>query len=115
MKLTLQHCNVPSTHELDSILEEGIFELQPRVKIDEARVQMECCWEESPSYRVGIYIVTPGPDIQAEGRDHTIRAAIRMALNDLEKRLRARERKPLQRLRSNVQLPAARRGGRLRR
>lgn len=111
MKLTVQHHNVRCTDELDSLLEERIFDLQPRLQIDEARVRLECRWERSPACRVAIHIVTPGPDLQAEGQDHTIRAAIGKALTDLEDRLRERERKPIRRVRSNLQTPPVQRGG----
>ena len=112
MKLTVRHHNLRSTHEVDSLLEENILDLEPRVQIDEARVQLECRWQHSPAYRVAIHIVTPGPDLKAEGQDHTIRAAIGKALTHLEDRLRYRERKPLRRFRSNLQTTSVVRRGR---
>ena len=112
MKLNVQHHNLRSTHELDSLIEERIFELEPRLQIDEACVRLECHWEKSPAYRVAIHIVTPGPDLEAEGRDHTIRAAIGKAFLDLEDRFRDREDKSIRSVRSNLQTPAALRAGR---
>ena len=106
MKLTLYHHNLRSTHEVDTLLEERILKLGDRLQIDEARVRLERQCELSPAYRVAIHIVTPGPDLQADGRDHTIRAAIGKALADLEDRLQHREHKPLRRLQSKRQLPA---------
>ena len=106
MKLTLYHHNLRSIHEVDSLVEEQILKLGDRLQIDEARVRLECQSELSPAYRVAIHIVTPGPDLQAEGCDHTIRAAIGKALADLEGRLQHREHKPLWRLQSKRQLPA---------
>jgi ribosome-associated translation inhibitor RaiA len=108
MKLTVQHHKLRSTHELDSLLEDRILDLEPRVQINEARVRLECRWETSPAYRVAIHIVTPGPDLHAEGCDHTVRAAIYKALLDLEDGLQHRERKPVRRKRSNRQMPALR-------
>jgi ribosome-associated translation inhibitor RaiA len=106
MKLNVQHHNLRSTHELDSLIEERILALQPRLQIDEARIRLECRWKESPAYRVAIHLVTPGPDVLAEGRDHTIRAAIAKAVAHIEDKLGDRARKPLRRLRSNLQAPA---------
>ena len=111
MKLTVQHHKIRSTDELDSLLEERIFELAPRLQIDEARVRLECRWDMSPAYRVAIHIVTPGPDLEAEGQDHTIRAAIGKAFLDLETRLRDRKHKSIRRVRSNLQTPVALRSG----
>jgi ribosomal subunit interface protein len=111
MKLTVQHHKIRCTDELDSLLEERIFKLEPRLQIDEARVRLECRWEKSPGYRVAIHLATRGPDLEAEGRDHTIRAAIGKAFIDLEDRLRDREQKSLRRVRSNRQRPAALRAG----
>ena len=106
MKLNVQHHNLRSTHELDSLIEERIIALQPRLQIDEAKIRLECRWAESPAYRVAIHLVTPGPDVLAEGRDHTIRAAIAKAVADIEAKLGHRASKPLRRLRSNLQTPA---------
>lgn len=106
MKLTLCHHNIRSIHEVDSLVEERILKLADRVQIDEARVRLEYHWELSPAYRATIHIVTPGPDLQAEGYDHTIRAAIGKALADLEVRLYHREHRPLWRLQSKRQFPA---------
>lgn len=109
MKLITEHHNLRSTDELDSLVEERILAFEPRLQIDEARVRLECRWERSPAYRVAIHIVTPGPDLRVEGHDHTIRAAIGKALTNLDARLRHRERKPVRRVTSNLQTPAARR------
>jgi ribosomal subunit interface protein len=108
MKLNLQHHNVRSTHALDSLIENRILALQPRLRIDEAHVRLECRFESSPPFGVRIHLVTPGPDVFAEGRDHTIHAAIHKALGEIESRLDHREAKRQQRARSNLQAPAAR-------
>ena len=107
MKLNVQHHNLRSTHELDSLIEERILALQPRLQIDEAKIRLECRREASPACRVAIHLVTPGPDVLAEGRDHTIRAAIAKAVADLEAKLADRARKSTRRLRSNLQTPAS--------
>lgn len=114
MKLITQHHKVRSTDELDSMVEERILAFEPRLQIDEARVRLECNWEQSPSFRVAIHIVTPGPDLLAEGRDHTLRAAIGKAVALLEDRLRDRSRKQLRRRRSRLQVPGVCRVGRRR-
>jgi ribosome-associated translation inhibitor RaiA len=108
MKLTLEHHNLRSTHELDSLIENRILALQPRLQIDEAHVLLECRFESSPAFGVRIHLVTPGPDVFGEGRDHTIHAAIQKALGEIESRLVHRQAKRQQRARSNLQAPATR-------
>jgi ribosome-associated translation inhibitor RaiA len=106
MQITTQHRNLRSTDKVDSLVEERILALQPRLQIGEAKVCLEYRWEESPAYRVGIHLVTPGPDVLAEGCDHTLRSAIAKAMAEVEVKLAYRARKTLHRLRSNLQTPA---------
>ena len=88
------------------MIENRIFALQPRLQIDEASVRLECRHEESPAFRVRIHLITPGPDVIAECRDHTIRAAIDKAMEELEARIGDRHAKRRRRVRSNLQEPA---------
>lgn len=108
MKLNVRHYNLRSTHAVDALIENGILALQPRLQIDEAHVRLECRTESSPAYGVRVHLVTPGPDVHAEGRDHTIQAAVRKVITQLESRLGWRERRQRIRTRSSIQAPAAR-------
>jgi ribosome-associated translation inhibitor RaiA len=90
MKLTLQHHRLRSTDELDSLVEERILALQPRLQIDEANVRLECRHEDSPAFSVRIHLVTPGPDVIAEGRDHTILAAVNKVMAALQEKIGSR-------------------------
>jgi ribosome-associated translation inhibitor RaiA len=111
MKLTVQHHHLRSTDELDSLIEERIIALQPRLQIDEANVRLECRFQESPAFSVRVHLVTPGPDVVAESRDHTLRAAVHKAIAALEQKISRRALKRLQRLRTNLQEPALPRMG----
>ena len=108
MKLTLQHHQVRSSHELDSLIENRILALQPRLQIDEANVRLECRFQESPAFSVRIHLVTPGPDVVAEDRDHTIRAAASKVMRQLRERIARRARKSGQRVKSNLAPPPLR-------
>ena len=68
-------------------LEERILALQPRLQIEEANVRLEHDREVSPPFRVGLHLVIPGPDIVAEARDHTIRAAIDKVMAKVNRRI----------------------------
>ena len=108
MKLTVKHLAVRSTNTLDAWMEKEIFALQPHLQIDEANVQLTHQREASPAYRVQVHLVTPGPDVFAEGQDHTLRAAIVKVLAQLRDKIASRAAKRLQRVRSGLSLPAAR-------
>jgi ribosome-associated translation inhibitor RaiA len=78
------------------MIEERILGLQSRMQIDEANVRIACHLETSPAFSVHIHLVTPGPDVVAEGRDHTLRAAIEKVMTGLEDRIgdRVERRRP---------------------
>ena len=114
MKLTVQHHHLRSSDQLDSLIENRILALQPRLQIDEANVRLECHFEESPSFSVRVHLVTPGPDVVAESRDHTIRAAVNKVMAALEEKIGSRALKRFRRLRNNLQAPTLMRLGRAR-
>lgn len=107
MKMTVQHINVRSTDSVDSLVEDRILGLQPRIEIEEARVRLEQRHDLSPPFRVSIHIVTPGPDLQAEDQDHTLKAAIAKVMDALEAKIGEREKQKTRRVRGNLQAPAA--------
>jgi ribosomal subunit interface protein len=106
MKITVQHFDIRSTNALDALIEERILALESELQIDEANVRLERRGEASPAFRVHVHLVTPGPDVMAEGRDHTIRAAIDKAMAQLERKIAGRSFTRVRRLKSNLQLRA---------
>lgn len=105
MKLTLQHFGIRTTDALDTWVENHIFSLQTQLQIDEASIRLERDRDTSPAYRVRAHLVTPGPDVFAEGRDHTLRAAFEKMMLELLGRIHGRARKRLKRVRSNLPGP----------
>jgi len=63
------------------------------LRIDEARVRVESNADQPYPYRVAAHLVTPGPDLEAEGRDYTFEAALRKMGRTVGKTLRQREAK----------------------
>ena len=112
MKLTVRHVHLRATDDVDSWVEQRLFALQPRLQIHEAHVRLERWCDLSPAFRVHVHLVTPGPDILAEGRDHTLLGAINKALRAVEAKIDHRWLKRAQRVRSNLQAPASVRNGR---
>jgi ribosome-associated translation inhibitor RaiA len=106
MKLTLQHFAIRSTNALDAWIENQIFSLQPRLQIDEANVRVALRRDFSPPYQVRVHLVTPGPDVFAEGNDHTLRAAFGKVMRQLHDRITHRVHKRLHRVKSNLSAPA---------
>ncbi len=102
MKLTVQHNSVRSTNALDSWIENQIFSLQPQLLIEEANVRVARRPEASPAYEVNVHIVTPGPDVFAEGRDHTLEAAFGKVMDQLRAKVTERGARRLRRLKSNL-------------
>ncbi len=87
MKLTLQHEDVRSTDALDRLIEDHLLALSELLVIEEARVRLAYRHLESPAFSVHIHLVTPGPDVVLEQRDHTLRAAITKALAGLDRKV----------------------------
>lgn len=108
MRLNVQHLNLRSLDRLDSWVEKQIFALGRARQIDEANVRLVRLRGASPAYQVNVHLVTPGPDLFAESRDHTLRAAFAKALSQLREQITSRATKRLRRLKSNLK---ARRGG----
>ena len=106
MKLNLQHFAIRSTNALDSWVEKQIFSLQPTLRIDEANVRLAHQRETSPAYRVHVHLVTPGPDVFAEGNDHTLRAAFAKVMAQLRNKITGRTAKRVNRIKSQLSAPA---------
>jgi len=108
MRLNLQHLNLRSLDSLDSWVENQILALGQARQIDEASVRLVRLENASPAYHVNVHLVTPGPDVFAESRDHTLRAAFVKVMKQLREQITSRATKRQQRLKSNRK---ARRGG----
>ena len=85
-------------------METLILALQPALKIDEAIVHLDQSSETSPRFRASVHLVTPGPDVLAEGRDHTLLAAINKVITALRDKIAHRALKRLRRIRGNPQV-----------
>ncbi|HAV62100.1 MAG TPA: hypothetical protein DCY13_07010 [Verrucomicrobiales bacterium] len=94
MKLTVQHLNVRSTDEIDSLVEARLLAVSRRRRIDEAMVRLEERRHLSPPFRVSMHLVTPGPDYRVEAVEHSLQAAVHKAQAALVLQLDRRERQP---------------------
>ena len=103
MKLTLQHLSIRSTDTLDSWVEEQIFALREWLHIDEANVRLVRRPGASPAYQVKVHLVRPGPDLVAEGCDHTLQAAFAKMLAQIHTQITTRATRRVRRIKSNLQ------------
>jgi ribosome-associated translation inhibitor RaiA len=111
MRLNLQHLNLRSLDTLDSWVERQILALGQARQIDEANVRLERLENASPAYQVNVHLVTPGPDVFAESRDHTLRAAFGKVMKQLREQITSRATKRLQKVKSNSSAPAVKSRG----
>jgi len=108
MRLNLQHFNLRPLDTLDSWVEKQITSLGQARQIDEANIRLVRLENASPAYQVQVHLVTPGPDVFAESRDHTLRAAFAKAMVRIREEITNRATKRMRRIKNN--LKARRRG-----
>lgn len=110
MRLNVQHLNIRSLDMMNAWVEQQIRALGALRQIDEANVRLVRRNEASPAYQVHVHLVTPGPDVFAESRDHTLRTAFAKAMAQLREQIAHRANKRLLRIKNKLK---ARRGRRL--
>lgn len=106
MRLNVRHFNVRSIDRLDAWVERQIIALGTERQIDEANIRLARLADASPAFEVTAHLVTPGPDLFAEARDHTLRAAFTKALVQLRGKMAGRIAKRMRRAESNLSAPA---------
>ncbi len=112
MKLTLRYSGIHHpVHWLRTLVQQAVGPLEPLRQIDEARVRLTRDTESSPPFRVQAHLVTPGPDVFAEARDHTLAAALGKVMKELARAIKGRARQRLLKSRTAArQTPVARLG-----
>lgn len=102
MRLNVQHLNVGSLDKVNCWVEQQILTLGQSRQIDEANVRLVRLLHASPAYQVHVHLVTPGPDVFAQSRDHTLPAAFAKVMTQLREQITNRAAKRLQRLKSKL-------------
>lgn len=102
MRMNVQRSNVRPFEILDTWVEKQLLALAGHRQIDEANVRLVRQTDSSPAYQVHMHLVTPGPDIFAESRDHTLRAAFIKAISQAHEQIIRRTGKRIQRIKSNL-------------
>ncbi|HYE30938.1 MAG TPA: HPF/RaiA family ribosome-associated protein [Methylomirabilota bacterium] len=107
MRLNVQHFNVKAPAALHSWLEKQLHGLCDSRQIDEAKIRLSLLPDTSPAWHVEAHLVTPGPDLVAESRDHTLPAAMAKVVDQLENQIASRTKKRTHKIKSNVSTPRA--------
>jgi len=93
MKITLSTSPLNLHDASETWIGERLAEIGERRRIDEAIVRVTRHAEASPPWEIFIHLVTPGPDLAATTRDHTLAAAFAKNVAELDAILDAREAK----------------------
>lgn len=109
MRITLRNLHHEPSPSLIELLEKELAALSTDLHIDEARVSFERRLDGSPPFRVTFHLVTPGPDVEAETTDHTLRAALIKAFDVLRGKIVHRHQKRARRKAEDVAGMAPRR------
>ena len=97
MNIRLRRINPPSAVKTTTLLRERLLSLARIRKIEAAHLSLERD-PEATTFRVSAHLETPGPDIRAEGCDHTLHAAALRVLAQLQRHIRARNARRRERL-----------------
>ena len=103
MHLEIRHSHIVSAKGLNPRVRKQILSLAPLRQIDKAIVHLAHEHEASPPFRVHVHLVTPGPDVFAEARDHTLAAALAKVVKQLAQTIGMRADKLRARLKDNLQ------------
>lgn len=93
MKITLTTSPLNLQDASEDWVAERLAGIAGRRRIDEAVVKVTRHAEASPPWEIFIHLITPGPDLKATTKDHTLAAAFARNLAELEGILDAREAK----------------------
>ena len=113
MKINVQRFGITSTDASNSWVEQQLTAMGRLRQIDEINVKLTQHTHSSPAFQVNVHLVTPGPDVFAEGRDHTLRAAVTKVVTELRATITSREAKRLRRTKSQLSEPTVKTRGRL--
>ena len=104
MKTTLRYIGFLGRATWNDLLQDHINRLQALTNIESAQVVLERQRDGAPAFRAQVVLVVPGPDYHAAAVDHTLMAAFRKAVENLERQIRARQTQRRIKGKSNLQL-----------
>src|SRR3974390_598522 len=102
--ITVSYLGLPKRDIWQQLIETKLGKLQNLAAVAKARVRLE--WQQSVkrAFRVLMLLEVPGPDFHAEASDYTVPAALEKVVANLEKQIRARKCRQVDRWKTNLQL-----------
>lgn len=88
-------------------LEQPLEQLGNLISISVAVVVVEHQWDGAPAFRAYVSLAVPGPDIQAEASDHTLKAAWLKVTVALRQKIEQRKTRREARVKTNGHLRAS--------
>src|SRR5664279_5452221 len=104
MKILLRYCGLNARTAWRELVETQLRKLESLAAIASARVTLERQHEAKPAFRVLTWLEVPGPDVHAEAHDYTLPAALLKVVKDLERQIRVRRSRRVDRRKTNLQL-----------
>ena len=108
MKLFLSHAHINHADKLERWIDSSLSSLLPLLRIEEAHVTIKYNRESSPPYQATAHLKVPGPDLRAQGIDHTPGTAFVRVMDQLRERAVERAKRRLRRRGEKRVIPAYR-------
>ena len=104
MNIIVRYCGLAKRAIWQQLVETKLRKLESLAAIAAARVTLEWQHGMKPAFRVWTELEVPGPDFHAEARDYTLPAALVKVVKDLERQIRARKHRRVDKRKTNLQL-----------
>ena len=104
MNILLRYHGLNARAFWQGLVEAQMKRLAELVAIASARITLERQHEVKPAFRVSALLEVPGPDFHAEASDYTLQAALLKAVKDLERQIRARKTRQVDKWKTKVRL-----------
>jgi ribosome-associated translation inhibitor RaiA len=104
MNILLRYHGLNARAFWQGLVESQLKRLADLVAIASARVTLERQHEVKPAFRVSALLEVPGPDFHAQASDYTLQAALLKAVKDLERQIRARKTRQVDKWKTRVRL-----------
>jgi ribosome-associated translation inhibitor RaiA len=104
MNIILRYSGLNARAVWQGLVETQLRRLQTHAAIASAKVTLQWQHGVKPAFRVLALLEVPGPDFHAEASDHTLQAALLKVVGSLERQIRSRKKRRVDKRKTNVQL-----------